>query len=84
MPTVNVDKEELYKTLGRTYTTEEFDELCFEFGIELEEDVSANESALVVCKLVGEATARRVKTTNKQKFASRTFTLGGIFCSVPV
>jgi phenylalanyl-tRNA synthetase beta chain len=40
MPTIAVDKEDLYKSLGRTYTTEEFDELCFEFGIELDEDTS--------------------------------------------
>lgn len=40
MPTISVDKAALYKELGRTYTTEEFDELCFEFGIELDEDTS--------------------------------------------
>ncbi|KAJ4374406.1 phenylalanine--tRNA ligase subunit beta [Didymella sp. IMI 355093] len=40
MPTIAVDKAELFKELGREYTTEEFDELCFEFGIELDEDTS--------------------------------------------
>jgi phenylalanyl-tRNA synthetase beta chain len=40
MPTVAVDKAELYSRLGRSYTTEEFDELCFEFGIELDEDTT--------------------------------------------
>ncbi|KAH7402313.1 hypothetical protein DE146DRAFT_653007 [Phaeosphaeria sp. MPI-PUGE-AT-0046c] len=40
MPTIGVDKAALYKELGREYTTEEFDELCFEFGIELDEDTS--------------------------------------------
>ncbi|CAM0140634.1 phenylalanine--tRNA ligase subunit beta [Umbelopsis sp. WA50703] len=40
MPTVNVDKELLYKSLGKSYSTEEFRELCFHFGIELEEDTS--------------------------------------------
>ncbi|KAJ5599848.1 Phenylalanine--tRNA ligase beta subunit [Penicillium hetheringtonii] len=39
MPTISVDKAALFKELGREYTTEEFDELCFEFGIELDEDV---------------------------------------------
>ncbi|KAJ9090263.1 phenylalanine--tRNA ligase subunit beta [Entomophthora muscae] len=43
MPTVNVDKEELYAILGKEYTTDEFRELCFEFGIELEEDTSVKE-----------------------------------------
>lgn len=40
MPTVAVDKADLYKALGREYTTEEFDELCFEFGIELDDDTT--------------------------------------------
>ncbi|CAG8617456.1 5989_t:CDS:2, partial [Diversispora eburnea] len=54
MPTVNVDKEELYKILGKNYTTDEFRELCFEFGIELEEDTSEKEMA---SKEVGEVKA---------------------------
>ncbi|KAG8956768.1 phenylalanine--tRNA ligase subunit beta [Tulasnella sp. 424] len=41
MPTVAVDKEDLFERLGKTYTTEEFDHLCFEFGIELDEDTTA-------------------------------------------
>lgn len=40
MPTIAVDKEDLYRSLGKSYTTEEFDELCFEFGIELDEDTT--------------------------------------------
>ena len=32
MPTIAVDKEVLFKALGKDYTTEEFDELCFEYG----------------------------------------------------
>ncbi|EED20081.1 phenylalanyl-tRNA synthetase, beta subunit [Talaromyces stipitatus ATCC 10500] len=43
MPTVSVDKAALFKELGRDYTTEEFDELCFEFGIELDEDTTNQE-----------------------------------------
>jgi len=38
MPTISVNKYDLYGALGQQYTTEEFDELCFEFGIELDED----------------------------------------------
>ncbi|KAG8852372.1 phenylalanine--tRNA ligase subunit beta [Tulasnella sp. 330] len=41
MPTVAVDKEDLYQRLGKVYTTEEFDHLCFEFGIELDDDTTA-------------------------------------------
>ncbi|QKX56624.1 uncharacterized protein TRUGW13939_03729 [Talaromyces rugulosus] len=43
MPTIAVDKAALFKELGREYTTEEFDELCFEFGIELDEDTTDQE-----------------------------------------
>ncbi|KZT19266.1 phenylalanyl-tRNA synthetase [Neolentinus lepideus HHB14362 ss-1] len=41
MPTVAVDKEDLWERLGYKYTTEEFDKLCFDFGIELDEDTTA-------------------------------------------
>uniref|UniRef100_K7E5Q8 Phenylalanine--tRNA ligase beta subunit n=1 Tax=Monodelphis domestica TaxID=13616 RepID=K7E5Q8_MONDO len=37
MPTVSVKRDLLFRALGRTYTDEEFDELCFEFGLELDE-----------------------------------------------
>ncbi|KAF2463269.1 phenylalanyl-tRNA synthetase beta chain [Lindgomyces ingoldianus] len=40
MPTISVDKAALFAALEKEYTTEEFDELCFEFGIELDEDTS--------------------------------------------
>ncbi|OBA17011.1 phenylalanyl-tRNA synthetase [Metschnikowia bicuspidata var. bicuspidata NRRL YB-4993] len=40
MPTIPVDKADLYELLGREYTTKEFDELCFDFGIELDEDTT--------------------------------------------
>ncbi|VEU20689.1 DEKNAAC101626 [Brettanomyces naardenensis] len=40
MPTVAVDKQDLFDLLGRNYTHKEFDELCFDFGIELDEDTT--------------------------------------------
>lgn len=40
MPTVAVDKQDLFDLLGKNYTTQEFDELCFQFGIELDEDTT--------------------------------------------
>jgi phenylalanyl-tRNA synthetase beta chain len=40
MPTVGVYRDDLYTALGQTYTEKEFDELCFEFGIELDEVTS--------------------------------------------
>ncbi|KAI4205329.1 MAG: hypothetical protein LQ346_001477 [Caloplaca aetnensis] len=47
MPTISVDKAGLFKALGQDYTTEEFDELCFDFGIELDEDTSTSQRPIV-------------------------------------
>jgi phenylalanyl-tRNA synthetase beta chain len=46
MPTVAIERDVLYAHLGRTYTDEAFDELCFEFGIELDEITSERREAL--------------------------------------
>ncbi|KZW04107.1 phenylalanyl-tRNA synthetase [Exidia glandulosa HHB12029] len=40
MPTVAIDKQDLWDRLGKEYTTDEFDKLCFDFGIELDEDTT--------------------------------------------
>lgn len=40
MPTVSVDKAHFFEALGGEYTTQEFDELCFQFGIELDDDTT--------------------------------------------
>ncbi|KAJ3085255.1 phenylalanine--tRNA ligase subunit beta [Quaeritorhiza haematococci] len=45
MPVVSIDKETFFEEVGRTFTTEEFEELCFEFGIELEDDTTEKEMA---------------------------------------
>ena len=39
MPTVNVFTDTLFELIGKTFTPLEFEDLCFEFGIELEEVV---------------------------------------------
>lgn len=36
MPTVSIVRDELFELLGQKYSEEEFDELCFEFGLELD------------------------------------------------
>lgn len=36
MPTVSVARDALFAALGRSYTDEEFDELCFSYGLELD------------------------------------------------
>ncbi|KAK0453433.1 phenylalanyl-tRNA synthetase subunit beta [Armillaria borealis] len=40
MPTVAVDKAELWERLGQEFSTEDFDALCFEYGLELDEDTT--------------------------------------------
>ncbi|KAJ0408027.1 hypothetical protein P43SY_000231 [Pythium insidiosum] len=37
MPTVGVKRDELFAAIGQQFTDDEFDHLCFEFGIELDE-----------------------------------------------
>ncbi|KAE8712488.1 putative phenylalanine--tRNA ligase beta subunit [Hibiscus syriacus] len=37
MPTVSVGRDRLFAALGRSYTQEEFEDLCFSFGIELDD-----------------------------------------------
>lgn len=37
MPTVSVGRDRLFEALGRTYTQEEFEDVCFSFGIELDD-----------------------------------------------
>ena len=40
MPNVPLERDMLFHALGKTFTDKEFDELCFEFGIELDEVVT--------------------------------------------
>ncbi|KAI1062850.1 hypothetical protein LB507_005986 [Fusarium sp. FIESC RH6] len=47
MPTISVDKYKLYEALGQKFTTEEFEDLCFEFGIELDEDTENDDRPVV-------------------------------------
>ncbi|CAH0723889.1 unnamed protein product, partial [Brenthis ino] len=37
MPTISVKRDLLFAALGKTYSDEEFQNLCFEFGLELDE-----------------------------------------------
>mmetsp|Transcript_7565 Transcript_7565/g.9437 ORF Transcript_7565/g.9437 Transcript_7565/m.9437 type:complete len:654 (+) Transcript_7565:16-1977(+) len=46
MPTVAVEKDALFTAVGHTYTDHEFDELCFEFGVELDDITSEREEAI--------------------------------------
>ena len=37
MPNITVVRSELFEAIGRQYTDEEFDEVCFEFGVEVDD-----------------------------------------------
>jgi len=37
MPIISVGRDRLFKALGKTYSQEQFEELCFDFGIELDD-----------------------------------------------
>lgn len=45
MPTISLVRDELFGALGKTYTDEEFQDLCFAFGIELDEITTEAELA---------------------------------------
>ncbi|KAI0391699.1 phenylalanyl-tRNA synthetase [Xylariaceae sp. FL0594] len=44
MPTIGVDKEAFFEALGQRFTTDEFQALCFDYGIELDEDTEDDPS----------------------------------------
>ena len=47
MPTIGVNREDLLKGLGEPNMTEEaFDELCFQFGLELDEVVKEEDGSI--------------------------------------
>ena len=47
MPTVSADKERLFRALGKPdMSIDEFDQLCFDFGVELDEVTSQREMLL--------------------------------------
>lgn len=37
MPNITLIREHLFEAIGRQYTDEQFDELCFEFGVEVDD-----------------------------------------------
>ncbi|KAK4048228.1 phenylalanine--tRNA ligase subunit beta [Microbotryomycetes sp. JL201] len=42
LPTITVDRDNFFKKLGKNYTAKEFDELLFEYGLELDEDTTTD------------------------------------------
>lgn len=37
MPNITLIRDHLFQAIGKTYTEHEFDELCFEFGVEVDD-----------------------------------------------
>ncbi|RYG65671.1 hypothetical protein EON64_11430 [archaeon] len=37
MPNITLIRDHLFEAIGKTYTEAEFDELCFEFGVEVDD-----------------------------------------------
>ncbi|KAG6869306.1 hypothetical protein C0993_000059 [Termitomyces sp. T159_Od127] len=54
MPTISVDKADLWERLGQEFSTEEFDQLLFEYGLELDEDTTAEVEAAIKAGLPAE------------------------------
>ena len=46
MPTVSCNRNYLFKLIGREFTKEEFENICFEYGIELD-DVVEEEGEII-------------------------------------
>ncbi|PPQ83290.1 LOW QUALITY PROTEIN: hypothetical protein CVT25_004029 [Psilocybe cyanescens] len=69
MPTVSVDKTDLWARLGREYTTEEFDKLCFDYGLELDEDTTAEVEEAIKKGLPAERPQLKIEIpANRQAF----------------
>ncbi|PHH62538.1 hypothetical protein CDD81_6924 [Ophiocordyceps australis] len=47
MPTISVDKYQLFEALGKNFTRDEFEELCFEYGLELDEDTEGDDRPII-------------------------------------
>ncbi|KAJ9130329.1 Phenylalanine-tRNA ligase beta subunit [Pleurostoma richardsiae] len=47
MPTIAVNKYQLFEALGRKFTTAEFDALCFDYGVEVDEDTEFEDRPVV-------------------------------------
>ncbi|KAB7504331.1 Phenylalanine--tRNA ligase beta subunit, partial [Armadillidium nasatum] len=53
MPIVSINRDLLYQNLGKSYTDEEFDELCFQFGIEVDDIIDEPEKGITLKIEVG-------------------------------
>ena len=47
MPTITINLEQFYDLLGKKMSLKEFEDLCFDYGLELEEDGDSTETVKV-------------------------------------
>jgi len=71
MPSVLCKEKDLFAALGRTYTREEFDDLCFRFGIELDSVTNDREIAANELKNKIEKKEEKEKRKGKAKAAGK-------------
>ncbi|KAF7332036.1 Phenylalanyl-tRNA synthetase subunit beta [Mycena kentingensis (nom. inval.)] len=64
MPTVAIDKQDLWTRLGREYSPEEFDHILFEYGLELDDDTTAEVTDALKNVFPGQA-PKTLAETNK-------------------
>ena len=56
MPNITLIRSHLFEAIGRSYTDKEFDELCFEFGVEVDDVMTE------IIEVLGIACCRRAST----------------------
>ncbi|KAH7849285.1 hypothetical protein Vadar_015592 [Vaccinium darrowii] len=74
MPTVSVGRDRLFEALGRTYSQEEFEDLCFKFGIELD-DVTTEKAIIRKEKHLEEDTTEDEEVIYKIEVAANRYDL---------
>lgn len=66
MPVVSIKSERLFKKLGKSYTEDQFQDLCFQFGIELDEVTSERRIKMKERLSVGGSSGKLDKQTLKE------------------
>lgn len=58
MPNITLIRSHLFEAIGRSYSDKEFDELCFEFGVEVDDvmteiiEVDDYSENLIICSTI--------------------------------
>ncbi len=49
MPNITVIRDHLFEKIGKSYSDHEFDELCFEFGVEVDDIATETIEVSLLC-----------------------------------